>query len=218
MQRLKSVTERYYKNTTNFSLSIKRILYFCINLVANFNRYIMKHLIITLFSLMFCTTLLAYDVEIDGIYYNFSGDEAEVTYQQRVGENQFPMSDYSGSIVLPESVVYKEKSYKVTRIGQQAFFCCEDVISITIPKSVNVIRHYAFAGCSNLTEIVCKAHNPPATRYIDKVGFDRLGGVFYGVDKQNSNYMFPKVVKRLTEPQNYGRTSISWKWKWELMK
>ena len=44
----------------------------------------MKHLIITLFSLMFCTTLLAYDVEIDGIYYNFSGDEAEVTYQQHI--------------------------------------------------------------------------------------------------------------------------------------
>ena len=58
----------------------------------------MKHLIITLFSLMFCTTLLAYDVEIDGIYYNFSGDEAEVTYQQRVGENQF--QDRSASFFL----------------------------------------------------------------------------------------------------------------------
>ena len=102
------------------------------------------------------------------------------------------MSDYSGSIVIPESVVYKEKTYKVTRIGQQAFFCCEDVISITIPKSVNVIRHYAFAGCSNLTEIVCKAHNPPATRYIDKVGFDRPGGVFYGVNKQNCKLYVPK--------------------------
>ena len=176
-----------------------------------------KELLLSMLMVMMPLMVNAYDAEIDGIYYNFSGDEAEVTYQ-KVGENQIPMSDYSGLVVIPESVVYKEKTYKVTRIGQQAFSCCEDVISVTIPKSVNVIRHYAFAGCSNLTEIVCKAHNPPATRYIDKVGFDRSGGVFYGVDKQNSNYMFPKVVKRLTEPQNYGRTSISWKWKWELMK
>jgi hypothetical protein len=152
-----------------------------------------KELLLSMLMVMMPLMVNAYDAEIDGIYYNFSGDEAEVTYQQRVGENQFPMSDYSGSIVIPESVVYKEKSYKVTRIGQQAFFCCEDVISITIPKSVNVIRHYAFAGCSNLTEIVCLAHNPPATRYIDKVGFDRPSGVFYGVDKRIQTICSPRL-------------------------
>ena len=50
----------------------------------------------------------------------------------------------------------------------------------------------AFYKCSNLTEIICKAQNPPATRYIDKVAIDRPGGVFYGVDKQDCKLYVPK--------------------------
>ena len=112
----------------------------------------MKHLIVTLFFLIASTTLFAYDAEIDGIYYNFSGDEAEVTFQKR-GEDQFPLSDYSGSIVIPEHVVYKEKSYNVTSIGMQAFRGCSGLTSINIPESVISIGGGAFLGCSSLNTI-----------------------------------------------------------------
>ena len=40
----------------------------------------------------------AYDAKIDGIYYKFSRDKATVTYQK------YGNSDYSGSVVVPESV------------------------------------------------------------------------------------------------------------------
>lgn len=41
----------------------------------------MKKLYSLLLALLVSTTLQAYDAYIDGIYYNFHGDEAEVTYE-----------------------------------------------------------------------------------------------------------------------------------------
>ena len=178
-----------------------------------------KELLLSMLMVMMPLMVNAYDAEIDGIYYNFSGDEAEVTYQ-KVGENQIPMSDYSGSIVIPESVVYKEKSYKVTRIGLQAFFCCEDVISITIPKSVNVIRHYAFAGCSGLTSIII----PEGVKKFEEAAFEGCVNLisidlpdnmqtiesmtFYGC-KSLTSASIPKGVKRINSETFYGCSSLS---------
>ena len=116
----------------------------------------MKHLIVTLFPLVFCTTLLAYNAEIDGIYYNFSGDEATVISWPLDGGKT-----YSGSIVIPESVVYNEKSYNVTSIGMQAFRGCSGLISVNIPESVTSIGGGAFSDCTGLSSIVCNANNPP---------------------------------------------------------
>ena len=80
----------------------------------------------------------AYDAEIDGIYYNFSGDEAIVTYQREgyVGSNWRFISDYSGAIVIPESVIYSNKTYSVTSIDEFAFENCTELTSVTIPGSV----------------------------------------------------------------------------------
>ncbi len=56
----------------------------------------------------------AYDVEIDGIYYNLIplAKSAEVTY----GENP-----YSGSITIPTTIEYDGEYYCVTSIGDRAF-------------------------------------------------------------------------------------------------
>lgn len=46
----------------------------------------------------------AYDAEINGIYYNFSGTEATVTYYiWDYSSNRFA---YSGNVVIPASVTY----------------------------------------------------------------------------------------------------------------
>ena len=60
---------------------------------------------------------------------------------------------YSGDIVIPEVVVYKKVSYKVTTIGYAAFENCESLTSIIIPKSVRLIEGFAFKGCKYLTSI-----------------------------------------------------------------
>lgn len=49
-----------------------------------------------------------------------------------------------GDVVIPDSV---------TSIGEEAFYKCESLTSITIPDSVTRIGDYAFSECSNLTSI-----------------------------------------------------------------
>ena len=91
-----------------------------------------------------CIKAFSYNALIDGIFYNFNGDEAEVTHGYSI---------YYGDIVIPESVVYNAKTYSVISIGSQAFYYCSDLTSVAIPNSVTSIGSYAFLCCSGLTSV-----------------------------------------------------------------
>ena len=88
----------------------------------------------------------AYDAEIDGFYYNFSGDEATVTglYYNYNYENN---TAYPGAVIIPESVTYNGKTYSVTSIGDQAFADCSGLTSVIIPNSLTYIGPGSFSGC-----------------------------------------------------------------------
>ena len=88
-----------------------------------------------------CSTAKAYDALIDGIYYNFNEDKAEVTYESS------SYNSYTGDIAIPEFVVYNEKTYSVTSIGAYAFSSCSGLTSVTIPNTVTSIEIYAFSSC-----------------------------------------------------------------------
>ena len=104
----------------------------------------MKKLFVFLFSLIlsvvFSTSASAYDVKIDGIYYNIisEGKTAEVTSG---------IVKYSGEVVIPSSITSKGKEYPVTSIGSSAFDGCSALTSITIPNSVTSIGEGAFSYC-----------------------------------------------------------------------
>ena len=49
------------------------------------------------------------------------------------------------SIIIPDTV---------TRIGDCAFFGCENLTSIVLPDSITEIGEYAFYGCEKLTSII----------------------------------------------------------------
>ena len=95
-------------------------------------------------SVFFSISSSAYDVKVDGIYYDISGTTATVT---QVG-------DYSGDIVIPESITYNNSKYPVTSIGEMAFWCCSSLTSVTIPNSVTSIGNYAFSGCTGITQTI----------------------------------------------------------------
>ena len=128
----------------------------------------MKNLFVFLFSLIlsvvFSTSASAYDVKIDGICYNLNseGKTAEVTYEK-----------YSGEVVIPSSITSEGKEYTVTSIGENAFYYCFGLTSITIPNSVTSIGAYAFFGCSGLTSITI----PNSVTSIGDEAFARCTGL-----------------------------------------
>lgn len=91
----------------------------------------------------------AYDIEVDGIYYEIysSSKTAEVTYKVRRANN------YSGSITIPETITKDGVSYNVTSIGYDAFYGCTDLTSITLHDGISNIGGSAFMNCTGLTSI-----------------------------------------------------------------
>ena len=81
---------------------------------------------------------------IGGIkYILYCNRTAEVTYKQ----------GYNGDINIPETVVFKDLTYRVTSIGESAFSYCKSLTSIVIPDSVTSIGECAFSWCSSLNKI-----------------------------------------------------------------
>ncbi len=94
---------------------------------------------------------LAYDAKIDGIYYDFSGTEATVTYYSpSAGLNK---DAYTGNVTIPTSVNYNGKTYSVKSIGEYAFNHCSSLTSVTIGNSVTSIGLNAFSNCTGLTSV-----------------------------------------------------------------
>ena len=95
----------------------------------------------------------AHDAEVDGIFYNLDADNktATVTFQ---GDNYDSYNnEYSGDVVIPETVTYNGITYSVTSLGWACFTYCSSLTSITIPNSVTSLGDCCFYGCSSLTAI-----------------------------------------------------------------
>ena len=104
-------------------------------------------------ALVATTALWAEDFYVGGIYYNILTDktnEVEVTYQY-----EWSSDNYAGltTATIPETVTYNGTTYSVTSIGDEAFYNCRSLTSITIPNSVTSIGDEAFYNCRSLTSI-----------------------------------------------------------------
>ena len=61
--------------------------------------------------------------------------------------------DYSGNIVIPETVTYNNVTYKITSLGDECFNGCSSLTSINLPSSITSLGDKCFNGCSSLTSI-----------------------------------------------------------------
>ena len=94
-----------------------------------------------------------YDFTVNGIYYySITNSSVAVMYGPSGGNS------YSGSIVIPSRISYNSHDYDVVKIGDDAFYKCGNMTSITIPSSVTSIGERAFYGCTGLTSITLPAN------------------------------------------------------------
>ncbi len=71
------------------------------------------------------------------------------------------------SVDIPESVEINNKQYTIAQIGDKAFYKCNRLTNITIPKTVNQIGIDAFMYCYNLATITM----PEGIKTIEKYAF-----------------------------------------------
>ena len=88
---------------------------------------------------------------IDGIRYNlYPQDNAAIVVEYSYSDNK---NGYKGNLVIPETVNYLNKTYKVIKISTYAFDGCSDLKSIIMPNTITEIGDWAFRDCTSLTSI-----------------------------------------------------------------
>ena len=115
---------------------------------------ILKSVITVLVALVSLNTFAydpAYDVQIDGIYYNLDKEikTAKVAPRQKgiFDDYKSNINAYTGEVIIPQSIISDGIEYSVVGIDDGAFSSCTNLTSVNIPESVTSIGRYAFYGC-----------------------------------------------------------------------
>ena len=106
----------------------------------------MKKIFLLFFLLLGVLSAWAYDVKVNGIYYNL--DKKNKTASVTSGKPK-----YEGTVVIPKSIGVDGTTYSVTSLGECCFYYCSGLTSITIPNSVKRLGNDCFFGCTGLTSI-----------------------------------------------------------------
>lgn len=91
---------------------------------------------------------------VGGIYYHqISSTEVEVC----VPETE---EKYSGSIIIPDTILIDSCKYAVTHIGCAAFGNSNDLTSLTLPASIKRIEGNSIFGCTHLDSLIVSWETP----------------------------------------------------------
>ena len=89
---------------------------------------------------MACVQVFAQQhVEVDGITY-------EIDQTTKTAEIE-RAKDLQGEVVIPEQIAWEGDTFTITSVGENAFFGCEGLSRIKLPKTLKRIGNSAFYGC-----------------------------------------------------------------------
>ena len=113
----------------------------------------MKKIFTLFFALVATTSLWAQTFQVGDLYYNITSSVKPYTVEVTSG-------NYSGEVIIPETVTYNGTTYSVTRIGERAFQSCS-ITSVTIPASVISLEEYSFYQSQYINAVYLKSTTPP---------------------------------------------------------
>ncbi len=110
---------------------------------------------LSLLTLMLPQIASAYDFMANNIAYNIvsaANNSVEVAPKTSSSAGSDGSVNYSGNVVINESVYYSGKNYTVVGIGESAFKN-SFISSIKLPQTLTYIKKEAFSTCFDLTEL-----------------------------------------------------------------
>lgn len=138
-------------------------------------------LLFAIFAAFICVK--AEDITSGGIlytiYHSISNNTMKTSLEVTAWSDK---SKYSGTLTIPSTVTYNNKTYNVERIGQLAFNNCTSLTQVNLPSTIKSIGQYAFTG-SGVTSIDI----PASVNNIDSRAFEaakKLQSVRFSANSQ----------------------------------
>ncbi len=142
----------------------------------------MKKLLLTMLVVL-CAAKVAsaetINFVVDGICYQINTTNAHIA---TIVPGSYAGIDYastlSGDLVIPSEVVNNGITYSVHSVNQSAFANCNNITSISLPNSLQILWYGAFKNCTSLTSLTI----PASVTQIHGDGVNGLYGPTYGCD------------------------------------
>ena len=96
-------------------------------------------------------------VQIGDLFYEFDEDNKTA----KVVKDDSYKTLVNFAVVVPDKVEHNNETYPVTRIGNEAFKGCENIVSVTLGANIAYLETMSFYGCKNIETFTCNAISPP---------------------------------------------------------
>ena len=99
-------------------------------------------------------TISRLGIKVNGIYYIFNNEDKTAMVTFRGESADYYENEYSGNLIIPDSVKLKGVTYYVNSIHQAAFYHCNKITSITIQgsKLLTVLNNYGYEVGLNIND------------------------------------------------------------------
>lgn len=117
---------------------------------------------------------------------------------------------YSGDVVIPATITYQNKEYKVTSIEKTAFFSCKKLTSLSLPATIETIPGSALSFCTANTGFTVAADSKSFSA-VDGVLYDKSGQILvqYPAAKAGETFSVPATVIKVETYSFYSAANLT---------